>query len=103
MAAAAFRFCVGAYYTSETRAVRLSVSLHQKCGRPFQVITYGRFWLITEELVDSVVFVGLAFGGLVPFRTVLSIIVNIYVVKVVYETLATPFTYWCVSFLKRRE
>jgi hypothetical protein len=23
--------------------------LHQECGRPFQVIIYGRFWVFTEE------------------------------------------------------
>src|SRR4051812_19871632 len=23
-------------------------SVHQKCGRPFQLIIYGRFWVFTE-------------------------------------------------------
>ena len=31
-----------------TQPSAFSVNIHQKCGRPFQVIIYGRFWPIPE-------------------------------------------------------
>lgn len=58
---------------------------------------------IVGEGVDTVVFVLLAFTGVFPSAALLQIVISNYVVKVAYEVLATPITYWVVSFLKRAE
>jgi queuosine precursor transporter len=58
---------------------------------------------IIGQAVDSVVFAAIAFGGTMPTPTLLKIMGSIYVVKVGYEIVATPITYWVVNGLKRAE
>jgi uncharacterized PurR-regulated membrane protein YhhQ (DUF165 family) len=53
--------------------------------------------------LDSLVFISLAFGGAIPFHGLLTAIVTQWLVKTIYEVLATPFTYQVVNFLKGRE
>lgn len=73
-----------------------------------KVLTEGRWlWLraisstIVGQGLDSVVFSAIAFGGTgVPLA---NQIVTIWVIKVVWEILATPLTYAVVGFLKRKE
>jgi len=73
-----------------------------------KVATRGR-WLwsrtigstIVGEGLDEVVFTTLAYAG--TGAPLLTMILTKWVMKVVYETLATPFTYAVVGFLKRRE
>ena len=73
-----------------------------------KVLTGGRWlWLrtisstIVGQGLDSVVFSAIAFGGTgVPLA---NQIVTIWVIKVVWEILATPLTYAVVGFLKRKE
>jgi uncharacterized integral membrane protein (TIGR00697 family) len=75
-----------------------------------KVRTQGR-WLWTRtisstlvgELVDTVVFVCIAFLGVWPFELVLSIIVSNYIFKTGVEVLATPLTYRVIRFLKNAE
>jgi len=75
-----------------------------------KVATEGR-WLwsrtIGSTLVgqgfDSVVFVLIAFTGTIPTSALLSVILTQWVLKSVYEALATPFTYLVVNRLKRAE
>lgn len=43
-----FCFCVGACCPSDARPLNTLPDLHQKCGRPFQVTTIGRFWVTAE-------------------------------------------------------
>ncbi len=66
--------------------------IHQQTG--------GRFlWLrnnlstIVSQLIDSIVFFSLAFGGTVPFATLLNIIATGYLIKLVVAILDTPFIY----------
>jgi len=53
--------------------------------------------------VDSAVFISLAFAGTQPWSLLLVIIRDVWVVKVLYEVIATPATYALVTFLKRVE
>jgi uncharacterized PurR-regulated membrane protein YhhQ (DUF165 family) len=48
-------------------------------------------------------FIGLAFYGIIPTPIVLQIALTQYILKVAYETIATPITYWVVDTLKRKE
>lgn len=75
-----------------------------------KVATNGR-WLWTRTIgstligqgVDSAVFITLAFAGTQPWSLLLVIIRDLWLVKVVYEIVATPLTYAIVSALKRLE
>jgi queuosine precursor transporter len=58
---------------------------------------------IAGEFVDSVIFYPLAFWGVWEDSVVISVLFGNYVLKVLWETLATPITYRCVNFLKRAE
>jgi uncharacterized integral membrane protein (TIGR00697 family) len=75
-----------------------------------KILTQGRhLWMRTigstasGELVDSSLFYLLAFYGLWPIDEVLAVAASQYVLKTAWEVLATPMTYWVVSFLKRKE
>jgi len=75
-----------------------------------KLLTKGRFlWTRTigstviGQAVDSVVFAGVAFYGVVPLTVLANIAGSIYLLKVLYEVLATPLTYAVVGFLKRAE
>ncbi len=75
-----------------------------------KVLTSGR-WLWTRtvgstiagEIVDSLVFYPVAFYGLWSNEQVLTVMWSNFLLKVGWEVLATPFTYWIVGFLKRAE
>ena len=75
-----------------------------------KVATEGR-WLwartigstIVGEGLDTLVFNTLAFVGTFPAAVLVNSILSAWLLKVVYETLATPFTYAVVTFLKRKE
>jgi uncharacterized integral membrane protein (TIGR00697 family) len=53
--------------------------------------------------LDSIVFISIAFSGLMPFPVLLTTIVTQWLVKSAYEAIATPLTYAMVGFLKRHE
>jgi uncharacterized integral membrane protein (TIGR00697 family) len=75
-----------------------------------KIATHGR-WLWTRTVgstvvgqgLDSLVFVALAFAGLVPFGVLTGIVLAQWVAKVGYEAAATPLTYLVVGWLKARE
>jgi len=58
---------------------------------------------ICGEGVDSLVFYPAAFLGVWETRLVLTVMVSNYVLKVLWEVLATPLTYKVVAILKRVE
>ena len=75
-----------------------------------KVAMAGRhLWLraIASTLVgqglDSIVFIAIAFSGIMPMPILLGAIVTQWLVKSAYEALATPLTYGMVAFLKNRE
>ncbi len=75
-----------------------------------KIATKGR-WLwsrtigstVIGEGVDTILFVLIAFIGILPGSLLLTIIISNYIFKVGFETLATPLTYTIVGFLKKRE
>ena len=75
-----------------------------------KVLTKGR-WLWTRtigstiagEFVDTLLFVAVAFLGVLDRRLLIATVLSNYIFKVGVEILFTPFTYAMVAFLKRRE
>ena len=75
-----------------------------------KIMTRGK-WLwtrtlsstIAAQVIDSLLFQVLAFGGLWPVALLLRVSLWNFTVKVVYETLATPLTYAIVGKLKHAE
>ncbi|MCW5852899.1 MAG: queuosine precursor transporter [Anaerolineae bacterium] len=76
-----------------------------------KIATQGK-WLWTRTIgstiigegLDSLVFVTIAFIGVMPtVGVIFSTIITQWLLKTVYEALATPFTYVVVSLLKRVE
>jgi uncharacterized integral membrane protein (TIGR00697 family) len=71
-------------------------------GRHLWARTIGSTFV--AQSADTGIFVGiLAFGGLVAPGDVGAIILGEWLSKVLYEVLATPFTYQVVNWLKRKE
>lgn len=75
-----------------------------------KVATEGRYlWLRTigstlvASLIDTIVFSVIAFGGLVPTQTLISLIATVYAIKITVEILITPLTYYVVGKLKKYE
>jgi uncharacterized integral membrane protein (TIGR00697 family) len=72
--------------------------------------TKGR-WLWTRTIgstivgqgLDSIVFIVLAFAGVIPVSGLMNAIITQWFVKSAYEALLTPATYRIILFLKRRE
>ncbi|MBV9231967.1 MAG: queuosine precursor transporter [Chloroflexi bacterium] len=75
-----------------------------------KIATKGR-WLWTRTIgstlvgegLDTLIFISIAFWGIIPLPLMLTAILTQWAFKVLYEVLATPFTYAVVGFLKRRE
>jgi queuosine precursor transporter len=75
-----------------------------------KIMTRGK-WLWTRtigstigaQVIDSLLFQVLAFGGLWPVALLLRVSLWNFIVKVTYETLATPLTYTIVGKLKHAE
>lgn len=70
-------------------------------GRFLWVRTIGS--TIVGEGVDSTLVIIIAFAGVVPNSALLPIIFSGYILKVLYEIIATPITYFIVKRLKRTE
>jgi hypothetical protein len=70
-------------------------------GRRLWVRTIGS--TIVGQGVDTVLFIAIAFVGLVPSHMLVGMILAQYVWKVGYEVIATPLTYALVGWIKRRE
>ncbi len=75
-----------------------------------KILTAGK-WLWSRtigstfagEAVDSLVFYPVAFYGIWSGKQIISVMIGNYFLKVLWEVLATPFTYKLVGFLKRAE
>lgn len=75
-----------------------------------KVLTKGRhLWMRTigstliGELLDSVVFVLIAFAGLFDVATLINVMFSNYVFKTLIEVIFTPITYKVVFFVKEKE
>lgn len=75
-----------------------------------KVLTQGK-WLWTRtvsstligQILDTALFILIAFTGVVPNSLLLPLIVSNYLFKCGVEILLTPVTYWFTSWLKQQE
>ncbi|MBI3888579.1 queuosine precursor transporter [Candidatus Nomurabacteria bacterium] len=75
-----------------------------------KILTKGK-WLWTRtigstvvgELVDSALFIMIAFFGILPGSLLFTLIVSNYLFKTAVEIIFTPLTYKVIKFLKRKE
>lgn len=58
---------------------------------------------IMGEIADSLVFYPIAFYGIWSNEQLISVMIGNYFIKVMWEVLATPFTYLIIGFLKKAE
>jgi uncharacterized integral membrane protein (TIGR00697 family) len=70
-------------------------------GRHLWARTIGS--TVVGELVDSAIFVMVAFAGTMPGALLMTVAVSNYVFKTLVEAAFTPVTYRVVAFLKRTE
>lgn len=75
-----------------------------------KVATQGRWlWMrtigstIVGQGLDSLIFVAIAFMGTIPLAALVATITTQWLLKTVYEAIATPLTYIVVNFLKQTE
>ena len=75
-----------------------------------KLLTNGKYlWMRTigstfaGEAVDSLIFYPIAFLGTWSTEQVISVMIGNYFIKVLWEVVATPFTYWIVAYLKKAE
>lgn len=75
-----------------------------------KILTHGK-WLWTRtigstlvgQVVDTALFILIAFTGVVPNGLLWTLIVSNYLFKCGVETLFTPITYWLTGWLKQQE
>lgn len=75
-----------------------------------KIITNGKWlWMrtigstIVAEGIDTIIVLSIGFWGILPFRVLGSMIMWHWIIKVAYEAIATPLTYWLVGYLKKSE
>ena len=75
-----------------------------------KIATRGRWlWIRTigstviGELADSLIFVVIAFVGVIPNSLIITLIISNYIFKTLVEILFTPLTYKVIDFLKKKE
>ena len=75
-----------------------------------KVATHGRWlWMRTigstlvGQALDTAVFITVAFAGVLPGGVLASLVLGQWLVKVLYESVATPLTYAAVGWLKSAE
>ena len=97
MAASLIAYWVGEFANAFTLA-RLKVLTH---GRWLWTRTIGS--TIVGQAFDTFLVMFISFAGQVSQSTLIRLMLSSYLIKVVYEILATPLTYAGVAWLKRRE
>lgn len=75
-----------------------------------KILTSGKFlWMrtigstILGEVADSAIFYPVAFFGVWSNEQLIAVMIGNYFIKVLWEIVATPFTYLFVNFLKKAE
>jgi uncharacterized PurR-regulated membrane protein YhhQ (DUF165 family) len=58
---------------------------------------------VVGQAFDTILFITIAFYGLVPMPVLFQMILAQYLFKVSYEVLFTPLTYMVVGAVKRKE
>ena len=70
-------------------------------GKKLWVRTIGS--TIVGEFIDSILFIIIAFWGILPNSLLITLIISNYIFKTSIEVLFTPITYKVVNFLKKKE
>ncbi len=97
LAASLVSFWAGEFANSYTMA-RLKLLTN---GRKLWTRTIGS--TVVGQAVDTTLVIFLTFVGTIPLKTLVSMILTGYTLKVGYEVLATPLTYLVINRLKRAE
>jgi queuosine precursor transporter len=97
LAASLIAFWAGEFANSYTMA-KLKLVTN---GKKLWTRTIGS--TVIGQGVDTVLVVTLTFAGKYPIHTLVNIICTAYLLKVGYEVLATPITYWVIGRLKASE
>jgi len=58
---------------------------------------------LVGEMLDSLIFVTIAFAGVLPNELIIALIISNYIFKTGIEIIFTPITYVIVNFLKKAE
>lgn len=58
---------------------------------------------IIGEGLDTIIFIPIVFIGNLDLKTILFLIIDTYVIKVLFEVVLTPITYKVVEFIKKKE
>ena len=56
---------------------------------------------ITAQLIDSLIFIVIAFYGTMPIASLFTMVFSQWLVKLVLATVDTPFVYWGVQWAKK--
>ena len=70
-------------------------------GEKLWVRTIGS--TLVGEALDSLIFITIAFAGMMPFGDLMQMVFFQYLFKVAFEAVFTPVTYKVVGFLKEKE
>lgn len=57
----------------------------------------------TSQFIDTIVFVSIAFVGVIPFWSLIVVFLGQYLIKVAIAAIDTPFVYLLVHFLKPKK
>ncbi|MBL6691936.1 MAG: queuosine precursor transporter [Pseudomonadales bacterium] len=88
------------YMVSQTFDVWAFHHIRQRTGE-------GKLWLrnngstIASQWLDTAIFYGIAFYGIVPGAQLVQLIIAAYFLKVVIALIDTPFVYFVIWFVKR--
>lgn len=84
-----------------SNSVILSLLKVKTQGRKLWLRTIGS--TIVGEALDSIVFIFIAYAGIIETEHILRMILFQYILKVLFEVVFTPFTYYVVGILKKKE
>lgn len=91
-----------AYFSGEySNSVVLAIMKVKTKGKFLWMRTIGS--TIVGELVDTLLFVSIAFSFILPWSTLKNVIISNYIFKVGIEILFTPITYIIINKLKKIE
>lgn len=58
---------------------------------------------IVGEGLDTIIFISIAFGNVLDLKSLIFLIIDTYVLKVLIEVILTPITYKVVNIVKKKE
>jgi uncharacterized integral membrane protein (TIGR00697 family) len=67
----------------------------------------AKLWLrnngstVASQLLDTAIFYGIAFFGIIPTAQLIQLILATYVLKIVIALIDTPFVYFVIWFVRR--